>query len=135
MHIHPFGRQASLFWPQSMKFCPFWGFGAQKRSFAPKMRPWSPRRKTLYKHNVLEAFLEAQGRKNSFWVPEIEFGRKIKKLHGNSVLRTTMATSAKSRQTSKNATVAEIITRTRTEMDFPNQLTSVRVCDSTIATD
>jgi len=87
-----------------MKFCPFWGFGAQKPSFAPKMRPWSPRRKTLYKHNVLGAFLEAQGRKNSFWGPEMEFLQNFIKFHGKSIFREKSENHAKSLQTSQNVT-------------------------------
>ena len=68
------------------------------------MRPWSPRRKTLYKHNVLGAFLEAQGRKNSFWGPEMEFLQNFMKFHAKSIFREKSENHAKSLQTSQNVT-------------------------------
>ena len=46
------------------EFQPFLGFGAQKRSFGPKMGLRRPLRKSSDKHEVLGAFLEALRRKN-----------------------------------------------------------------------
>ena len=63
-----------------------------------------PRRKTLHKHNVLGAFLEARGRKNSFWVPEMEFLQNFIKFHGKSIFREKSENHAKSLQTSQNVT-------------------------------
>ena len=60
-----------------VKFPPFWGFGPQNHSFRPKTGPWGDPPKTLHKHNVLGAFLEAPGRKNWFWAQKGGISPKI----------------------------------------------------------
>ena len=56
-------------------------FGAQKPSFGAKRGLWRPRRKTPYKRNVLEAFLEAREGKNSFWAPETKIKQNFLEIH------------------------------------------------------
>ena len=60
-----------------VKFPPFWGFGPQNHSFRRKTGPWGDPPKTVHKHNVLGAFLEAPGRKNWFWAQKGVISPKI----------------------------------------------------------
>jgi hypothetical protein len=46
---------------------------------------WRPLRKTLYKHNVLGGFLEAQGRKSALFTKKLDILPENRKFTENAV--------------------------------------------------